>query len=395
MILSLSPSRLCRIALPVLLGCALTAQAQEADGYRLDLTYNGEFWRNARGGLEQGNRYLDKLLVGLSIDREPLKFFTSGMYTNGSAFSKDLVGTAQGISNIETSRALRLFEAWADWQLTADGSLKFGLYDLNSEFDVTDTALVFVNPSHGIGPDFSQSGLNGPSIFPVTSLALRARVSKDDWTYQFAVLDGVPGDPAHDKHTAVKLSREDGLLWVGELQRDFERLNLKAGYWRYTASFDDLTETQADGSPWRHDGNAGYYLIAEGQLYREDDAQQGLSVFWRQGSANAHFNEFQHYTGIGASYTGLLPQRGEDVLGLALAEVSASRFFVAAQAAQDLGTDARERIYELTYRAMINDWLTLQPDVQYIQNPGLDSTLADTWAVGLRFTLTAGWGKGR
>ena len=69
-------------------------------------------------------------------------------------------------------------------------SIKFGLYDLNSEFDAIEAAALFINPSHGIGPDFSQSGRNGPSIFPLTSLALRADYKLDDhWLVRAVILD--------------------------------------------------------------------------------------------------------------------------------------------------------------------------------------------------------------
>src|SRR5256885_13040871 len=44
-------------------------------------------------------------------------------------------GDAQGVSNIEATRAARLFELWSEWAIGADESLRVGLYDFNSEFD--------------------------------------------------------------------------------------------------------------------------------------------------------------------------------------------------------------------------------------------------------------------
>lgn len=76
------------------------------------------------------------------------------------------------ISNIETGvRATRLYEAWLETGLGERGSLRAGLYDLTSEFDVLETANLFIHSAHGIGSDIGLSGLNGPSIFPVTSRA--------------------------------------------------------------------------------------------------------------------------------------------------------------------------------------------------------------------------------
>jgi porin len=51
--------------------------------------------------------------------------------------------------------------------------------------------------------------------------------------------------------------------------------------------------------------------------------------------------------------------------------------------------DAAETNLELTWRFTVREWLTLQPDVQYIFNPNTDPGLADTLAIGLRFELSA------
>ena len=39
---------------------------------------------------------------------------------------------------------------------------------------------------------------------------------------------------------------------------------------------------------------------------------------------------------------------------------------------------------ELTYRAPINDWLAVQPDVQYTINPGSNPLLKNDLIIGLR-----------
>lgn len=113
--------------------------------------------------------------------------------------------------------------------------MRFGLYDLNSEFDAIDTAGLFVNSSFGIGPDYSQSGQNGPSIFPTTSVALRLAYQVTEHYYlQAAVLDGVPGDPNNNKGTHIQFNRGDGLLYAAEFgyhQGDDGHAKLPYGKW--------------------------------------------------------------------------------------------------------------------------------------------------------------------
>ena len=102
--------------------------------------------------------------------------FVYGLYNNGSTLenSDELVGDLQVISNIDASHAWRVFEFWYEFG-EGPWSVRTGLYDLNSEFDVNETGGLFLNSSHGMGPDFSQTGENGPSIFPgfVTGIARR------------------------------------------------------------------------------------------------------------------------------------------------------------------------------------------------------------------------------
>ena len=92
-------------------------------------------------------------------------------------------------------------------------SILAGLYDLNSEFDVIENAGLFLNSSHGIGADFAQSGENGPSIFPSTSLTARLKIQPFKHFYiQAAALDGIPGNPDVDHGTHVHLGDGDGTL---------------------------------------------------------------------------------------------------------------------------------------------------------------------------------------
>ena len=103
--------------------------------------------------------------------------FAYGLANHGGSIS-ELTGDIQSVSNIEAENSWRLYEVWANVPIkTLNGSLLVGLYDLNSEFDVINTGGLFLNSSHGIGPDFSSSGVTGPSIFPYTSLAVRFKVN--------------------------------------------------------------------------------------------------------------------------------------------------------------------------------------------------------------------------
>jgi len=372
--------------------------AREADGqaWRFGALYTGEYLHNLRGGLERGGAYIDNLDLTLQIDGERafgvpgLTAMVYGLYNNGGSISGRYVGDAHAISNIETTQALRLFELWLDWQFGAGRgrSLRVGLYDLNSEFDASDVASLFMNSAQGIGVDFSQAGLNGPSIFPVTSLAARLEWPlADGWRLRGAVLDGVPGDPRHPKATAVKLGNGDGALYVAEIERSAASLRFVIGHWRFTTTFDDLLQVDADGVPLQRDGSHGTYAFVEGELWRSAAGARRLTGVARVGVASPDVNPVHHTLRLGLVLHSPFADGGEDQLGLALATLRNGDPYRRSAYAGGMPLLRSETNVELTWRLAVNDWLTVQPNLQWVDNPGSDATVGNAWVLGLRFEL--------
>lgn len=344
----------------------------------LQATYTAEVIGNASGGLKQGTRYLDNFDLVFEADMEALVGWNGaqvhiyGLYNNGHSIS-DLVGDTQAVSNIETgTSALRLYEAWVDQKIGEHVSLRAGLYDLNSEFDALDAAGLFVSSPHGIGTDFAQSGQNGPSIFPSTSLAARLAVSPaEGWTVRAAVLDGVPGNPAHPGRTAVKLGHGDGALLVGEVEAPLGGGKLLLGHWRYTADF-DRNDGNAPG-----DGNAGTYVRAEVPLIERSGRK--VDAFARLGTASGRYNMFDRFASGGLKFSGWISGRDEDEFGIAVAAAFTSDSWRAAT-----GGGASEVAIEATYRAQVAPWLAVQPNIHYIHRPSADPAIANALVIGLR-----------
>lgn len=359
----------------------------------ISAVYTADIRSNVDGGIARGTRYLDNVDLQVAVDADGLigwhgaRLFVYGIYNNGVALSPTLVGDIQSVSNVETDvRAARLFEAWVEQDVGRNASIKVGLYNLNSEFDTTQSGGLFLISSHGIGPDFSQSGRNGPSIFPVTSLALRGEIKLGkNWLARVAVLDGVPGDPAHPARTAIKLSGRDGALIVGEV--DYLKGGTKAaiGVWGYTARFDDVAATAPDPAGR---GNTGAYVFVEHPLVgtRADDPQ-GLAGWLRVGVADARFNAIGSYFGGGLVYTGLFRGRKDDQAGISFAAANfGDRYRQGRTLAGDL-TGRREIVLEAAYHTVLAPWLSVQPDVQYVINPGGDSRLRNAVVLGARIKI--------
>jgi porin len=371
---------LARASIYILVGVSVPAHAQnDADPLSLDIVYTGDVLVASSGGVSKGGRYLDNLDIVANADLDQLMGWKGAtasayvLYNNGTSISS-LAGDDQAISNLETGvRAVRLYEAWIEQKIGGSASIRAGLYDLNSEFDVLESSSLFTGSAHGIGTDISQSGLNGPSIFPATSLSVRLDLALgSNWKLRAAVLDGAPGDLNQPSRTAVKLS--DGALLIAEIEAPLPNGKLLLGHWRYTDSFD-----QYDGA--RGQGNQGFYLRGESRLIKENgSAVQGLSGFFRLGLADNRFNKFSRFATAGIVYTGAIKGRDSDSIGLAVA----SAFVGDAFRATARSTKA-ETAFELTYRARLAPWLQLQPLVHYVINPGTSPDLRDSLVFGIRF----------
>lgn len=363
------------------------AQSDTGSAVSLEAAYVADVLSNVSGGVSRGVRYLDNLDLTLEADLgravglADTTLFLYGLYNNGTGFSDGLVGDAQVVSNIEAPvAAFRLYEAWLEHRLLEGAvSLRAGFYDVNSEFDALESAGLFLSSAHGIGTDIGQTGENGPSIFPVTALGLRAALRlSENWTARVAVLDGVPGDPDRPRRTAVRLGGGDGAFLIGEFAYETDAVRILAGHWRYTARFEAFSGA-------RSRGNDGIYLRGEARLTSEaGDGAQGLSAFARLGTATGRFNMFDRFASFGLVYTGPFSGRDGDTAGLAVAVAGTSDAFRETSP----GAGAEVAI-ELTYRFALTDWLALQPDIQYIVTPGADPALSNALTLGLRAELTA------
>lgn len=381
------------LAAPVALAVMVTAttasspSSAEEGETAFEIAYTGEVFRNFDGGIARGTRYMDNLDVTLehvrpSFGSEESTFLIYGLYNNNTGFSEDLVGDAQVLSNIDNSRNFRLYELWYNQTFNdGRGSFKVGLIDLNSEFYVIDTAGLFLNSSHGIGPDFSQTGENGPSIFPSTSLAARIDYAvTDKFTVRFGVFDSVPGDPDHPARNVIKLN--EGALLVAEVDYRSDDLRVAGGVFYYTDDFDPVLGGPAVAR------QRGMYVLIEGSLIKEADGEgQGLSAFLRVGVANPDLNQLGSYIGIGAVYTGLFNGRDQDQFGVALAMARNGDDFNTSLTNAGIPRGPETNL-EVSYYIQVNDWLSLQPDIQYIINPGGTGELENAFVGGVRFSIS-------
>lgn len=363
--------------------------------YELSALYTADALWNVHGGLQEGSAYLDyaELSAGLDAGRvlgwDGVTLFASVFRRNDPTFSERYAGDSLVVSNIDASSPMQFLEAWAEWAFDAagPGSLRLGLYDLSSEFDVLDSRGIFLNSAYGTGQDLAQTGLNGPSMYPITALGARlAWAPRDRLLLKAAVLDGVPGDPGDRGRSRLHLSSSEGALWIVEAIGGGDHLRGGAGYWRYTTEFPSLDASEGEAGS-RHD-NAGGYVMVE----LASDPAAGLEEprwlgFARAGTAEEHVNVFDCFYAAGVVLRSAWPGKFGSQLGLAASEARVGSGYRRQRSAAGLETDAFERNVELTWRLPLGEHAAVQPDLQYVQNPSGDPAIADAWVVGMRIEL--------
>jgi porin len=377
---------------PVLIGLAAViaptgaAADGEASALEFGVAYTADLLANVDGGLRRGEAWLGKLDLTLEADGSEaglpgVTAFLHLQALHGPAFSERYVGDAQVISNIEAGDAPPVLEAWVEAELPGGAAVKAGLVDLNSEFDGQTVGGLFLNSSHGIGPDFSQSGLNGPSIFPITAGAVVGKVSRGAWSGRLGLFDPVAGDPADGRELRVRAPGQEGVLAVAEVERALgEGAAIRGGVWRYSTEFEVIEAVDEGAEPRRAADAQGVYATLEGPL----DRDRALDGWVRLGFADDSVNAVGAYLGGGVAWGP--PERR---WGLAVAHARLGD--PARRLAQAAGESTRpaETTVEATVQLALRPGVTLQPDVQWVINPSWRPDLDDALVVGLRIVLAS------
>ena len=147
------------------------------------------------------------------------------------------------------------------------------------------------------------------------------------------------------------------------------------GVYYDTGKFNDLAE---DGKT--ETGNYGFYVLAEQTVYLESaGGSQGLTL-WASATLapDEDINTFPYFLSGGMLYEGLIPGRDRDVAAFGAAYGSLS---------PELEGQDFEIALEWTYVYQLFPWLALQPDVQWIINPGGTGDTPNALVAGVQISL--------
>jgi porin len=367
------------------LTCILLQQAYGAtlmNGVDAGIVYNQDYFRNIQGGRHKGGAGPGRLDLYARLDGNAWGgsgnnfFYLDLMGTVGGSISGQ-AGDLQILDNVEAPNTFKLFEAWYQHSFGNAGlMMRVGMQDYNTLFNVLDAAGILINSSFGLDPSIGQVN---PSIFPVTTVGGVIHWQAAHGVYVMgAVFDGVPGLPGHPHGTHIHFLNGEGVFASLEagIDRNGEKpYKLAVGGWYQTSEFVDPA-----GRP--RNRNHGLYAIAQTRVL--SDGEVTMDAFLQLGLAAANRNILDHYIGAGITVTGLVPLRPDDSISLGMARAHTSRHYRNAVP----GSNAAETALEITWQAALNDHLVIQPDIQYIINPGAEKALNNAWLLGVRGELS-------
>ena len=374
----------------------------ESKGFTLDMVFTGDFVTNHSGGLKKAGSGVDTSISYLAntdlvveLDTEKAGFWKGGLFHahffnhHGANPSEDKIGDLQIVDNIESEETTKMYELWYEHTFyldVGDLSLLIGQHDLNSEFNITEYGLLFLQSSFGINSEIAN---NIPvSTFPVAALGFRIKWQPTDSLYLMAeISDGDPGK--NNGGFDWKLDSKEGFVSFYEIGYNFGNQDdsrtmpgtYKFGWWYHSADFDDVRDTDENDVPLQHNNNYGIYFIADQMLF-PGEGESGLGAFLQVGGVPDDRNQVDFYIGGGIHYRGIIPSREKDVLGLGVAHTSISEDL---RDVEDM--DSHETAVELTYRATIFPWLAVQPGLQVVFNPGADPSLDNAVVSLFRFQI--------
>jgi porin len=276
----------------------------------------------------------------------------------------DLTGDLQNFDKLNFSPYLQIFELWYQQQLFDERlRLKVGKVDANTEFGVIDNGLPFINASTQVTPTITPfpttpDPMPSADVFftPVKFWYVSFMASYANRSDTFGDFVGHPQSVQPAQSGALFIA-ETGWRWDHALLLGKDG-NLKGGIWG-----DNGTFTRLDGG--RKKGSGGGYGIFDKTLWQpagEPEQGRGVRSFLEAGRTQSSVSVMDWNAAAGATWTGPIPGRANDILGF-----SANYAHLSAPA---MLPHSYELGLEWMYQAPLWKWATLMPDLQFIIHPG-------------------------
>jgi porin len=384
-------------------------------GITFGLQETSEVLGNVTGGSKTGADYDGLTQMVLQLDTQRAfgwhggTFNVSALQIHGRNLSTDNLQTLQTASGIEADRSTRLWELWYQQKFLDEDRLdiKIGQQSLDQEFMVSQNASYFINTMFGWPMVPSADLPGGGPAYPLSALGIRVRARPaDGWTVLGGVFSGSPapngsGDPQVLNPSGTSFPLNRGILALAEVQYSYPSLGTmlyadqpeplartyKLGVWYDSERFDDLAidntglslaNPNSTGVPASHSGDWGLYAVADQLVWVDPkESDRTINLFARaMGTPQGDRNLVTFSLNAGVTMHEPFLGRDDDTVGIGMGYARVSG--TAAQLDQQTGlfngspypVRGGETFIEITYQYQVTPWWQVQPDIQYVFNPG-------------------------
>lgn len=369
----------------------------DQNGFKFFATYTSQVWGNVAGGQRRGATYSGLLQFGTEIDFEKLagwrglSFTTTWIWLAGGSPTTDMTGALFPASGTESPAGFRALDLWLQQAFFDDVfTLRAGMFNADRDFTISEGCQLFLNSAFG-WPILYDGKLGGPPAYPFAAPGLYAAVEPGGgWKFQAAAMQGVVWPPSENPTNFYwRFDRENGVLFLGEAQYSWSPTALpgtaKIGTLFTTGSPDYV---DGAGNAW---GASFFYGIIDQMLWCEEgtapDAPQGVAWFNRSGfTGTPDRDPLGLLVNTGFTWTGAIEGRDEDAFGLGFVWTRLTPGQTADTGLQGPNR-GNEFVVEATYQAQVTPWFELQPDLQFVVQPGGGDALPDALVIGLSATI--------
>jgi porin len=345
---------------------------KEKYGLSFEVLYLQDMFWNTRGGINTRHSGEYPRVFGLYLGLDTAK---AGLWENGTFFlglehisgrnpSERQVGDWQWLSWLSSDRRRnQVSEFWYKHTFFDEKLwVKLGKMEANYDFNAIEYSQEFLNSSAMLNPTIPI-----PS-YPYQDWGGVIGVQPADWfSCNFGVYQG-KNDGTRSVGNTLDDLRGPMLIMEPSFKYSLDGLPgmVNVGAWWNGRRFDAY-----HNNPSSHEyygKSYGFYGFWQQLLWKEnpdaEDCDQGIGLFAEYGWAPKNRAEVEDFVGGGLRWQGAIPTRDDDIMGLGVFNIYFSD--------QAGFRQHSETAIELFYKLQVTGWMAIQPDVQYITNPGGD-----------------------
>lgn len=384
-------------------------------GVDISIGYTGELATNVSGGTQKAVTETGQVTVGAAIDADKLIGLNGGSFQATVTYRRG--HNLQQTAGLDT--LLQVQEVYGRGQTFRLTEFSYA-QDLGGGLDVELGRLPIGNDFSSFSCDFMNGSFCGAPIgniggdfwynWPVSQWAARVRVRHGS---SYAMLGAYEVNPRNldNSFTIGHFKGATGVLVPFEAGRQV-RLGsaglpglYRVGGWYSTANADDvllgrdrLPAIAANEPMLQRSGRYGGFVMLNQQLtghyvvQANGDAHttQGITAFATFTQADRHTARVDNQITTGLRYLGFASGRPNDFL-----QIGAARTHLNARSAlrEELETgealdQSAEYEVEVDYGLQLTPWMNVQPNVQYVVNPGGDKERNDVVILGMKTSIS-------